>query len=136
MDPSTRVDRCLSWLITLAVAGGLAACGGGLYIAVGDDGYDGPPQVGLVASSSSASPGQGLRLAAGASDDFGVRRVEFFRIEGDGTATVLGSDGVAPYEWDTTLPATTANEVRYFARAFDDAGQSTDSTPITVAVQR
>ncbi|HSW04225.1 Ig-like domain-containing protein [Aquabacterium sp.] len=136
MNRSIRFDRWLGWLATLAIAGGLAACGGGLYIAVGDDGYDDPPQVNLVASSSSASPGQGVRLAAAASDDYGVQRVQFFRIEPDGAATALGSDGVAPFEWDTTLPATTANEVRYFARAFDDAGQATDSASIAVTVQR
>lgn len=114
----------------------IAGCGGSLYIGVGDDGYDDPPQVSLVASTAQASPGQTLRLAAAASDDDGVQRVQFYRLEADGSANSLGSDSVAPFEIDTVLPATSAAEVRYFARAVDSIGQTTDSATIAVTVRR
>lgn len=133
--PFRPAARPLAALV-LAAAALLAGCGGGLYIGIGDDGYDDPPQVSLVASSGSAAAGQPLRLAAAASDDFGVDRVQFFRIERDGSATALGTDSVAPYEWDTSMPATTANEVRFFARAFDGAGQRADSATVAVTLQR
>lgn len=120
----------------LALVALIAGCGGSLYVGIGEDGYDDPPQVSLVASSTVARPGQTLRLAAAASDDYGVQRVQFFRVEADGSANSLGNDSVPPFELDTTLPATSALEVRYFARAIDNSGQSTDSTTIAVTVQR
>lgn len=127
-----HVHRCA----TLALAACIAGCGGGIYIGIGDDGYDDPPQVSLVASSSLAREGQTLRLAAAASDDYGVQRVQFFRIEADGSVNSLGNDSFAPFELDTTLPATSAGEVRYFARAVDNSGQATDSLTIAITVQR
>ncbi len=124
-------------LAQAALTAALAGCGGGFYIGIGDDdGFDDPPQVSLVASSGSAGIGQPLRLAAAATDDRGVQRVQFFRLERDGSATSLGNDSTAPYEWDTTMPDTAAAEVRFFARAFDTIGQRTDSPSIAVAVRR
>lgn len=131
-----RSDTGLHKRATLALAVLIGGCGGSLYVGIGEDGYDDPPQVSLVASSSTARPGQTLRLAAAASDDYGVQRVQFFRIETDGSANSLGNDSAPPFELDTTLPATSALEVRYFARAIDNSGQSTDSTTIAVTVQR
>jgi hypothetical protein len=128
--------RLPSGIAALLAAATLAGCGGGLYIAVGDDDFDTPPRVSLVASAERASPGQPLRLAAAASDDHGVQRVQFYRLEPGGGATLLGSDTGAPFDWDTTLPATSASEVRYYARAFDFGGQSSDSDTVTVTVQR
>jgi hypothetical protein len=122
--------------LCLSLAATIAGCGGSLYIGVGDDGYDDPPQVSLVASTAQASPGQTLRLAAAASDDDAVQRVQFYRVDADGSANSLGSDSTAPFELETVLPATNAAEVRYFARAVDSIGQSTDSATIAVAVQR
>ena len=122
--------------MALGLVATISGCGGSLYVGIGDDDFDDPPQVSLVASSSQASAGQNLRLAAAASDDHGVQRVQFFRVERDGSANSLGNDSTAPFELDTTLPATTATEVRYFARAIDDVGQSTDSATIAVTVLR
>lgn len=123
------------FLPSLILALGLSACGGGFYIGI-DDGWDEPPQVSLVASASIASPGQALRLAAAASDDWGVDRVQFHRLDSDGRSTLLGTDRSPPYEWETIIPETAADRVRYYARAFDHAGQSTDSTIVIVTVQR
>lgn len=122
--------------LALAAAALVAGCGGGLYVSVGDDDFDTPPRVSLVANVDRASQGQALRLAAAASDDHGVQRVQFYRLEPGGGATLLGSDTSAPYEWETVLPVTSASEVRYYARAFDHGGQSDDSDTIAVTVQR
>lgn len=113
----------------------LTSCGGGIYIGWGGD-DDRAPQVSLVASTALAAPGQTITLMAAASDDFGVDRVQFFRIDGSGNAVALGSDGVAPYQFDTTMPNTSASTVRYFARAFDEGDQYNDSDSVTVMVLR
>ena len=75
-----------------------------------------------------------MRLVAAASDDFGVDRVEFFRVESDGSVTRLATDTSAPYQLDTTLPETTAVSVAYFARAIDDSDQASDSHRVSVSV--
>jgi len=113
----------------------LGGCGGGLYIELGDDGFDLPPQVSLVAASTTAAPGQTVRLAAAASDDHGVNRVQFFRLEANGNAVLLGTDSTAPYEWDAVLPGTTG-EQRFYARAVDGQGQVADSAIVVVTVVR
>ncbi len=117
----------------LAVPLLLAACGGGLYIGV--DGGDEPPTVSLVASVGTAVPGQAVRLAAAATDDFGVDYVGFYRVDPDGRVTALGNDGVAPFEWDAVVPSVNGS-VQFFARAVDGEGQATDSERVTVIVQR
>lgn len=121
--------RCLAaGVLALSLAG----CGGGVWVGFGDSG-DQPPDVGLVAPAS-AAPGQSIRLAAAASDDFGVVRVEFFRLDDNGNALWLGADGSAPYEWTAVMPASSASSVRFFARAVDTAGQVTDSAIVSVVV--
>ena len=82
-------------------------------------------------SARRCSPPSCSALAAAASDDLAVQSVAFFRLDG-GTATLLGADGAAPYEWDTALPAGAIGNVQFFARATDDAGQSTDSAAVSV----
>jgi hypothetical protein len=123
------------WLASFAACVALAGCGGGIYIGFGGD-DDRAPQVSLVASTAVASPGQTITLLAAASDDYGVERVEFFRIEGNGNAVSLGFDGSAPYRFDTALPDTGAGTVRYFARAFDEGDQFNDSGTFSVTVMR
>jgi hypothetical protein len=110
----------------------LGGCGGG--ISFGIDGFDEPPSVSLAASVDAAHAGDAIRLVAAASDDFGVDFVAFYRIESDGSATRLGSDGVGPFQWDTAMPSTTAASVQFFARAVDGAGQASDSALIAVSV--
>jgi hypothetical protein len=122
-------------LAACATALALAACGGGISIGWGGD-FDDAPSVSLAASVSAAHVGDSIRLVAAASDDFRVDRVEFFRIEDDGSATRLAIDGDEPYQWDTTLPSTSAAVVRYFARAVDDVGQFSDSAQVVITVLR
>ena len=111
----------------------LAGCGGGIYIGFGED-DDRAPLISLAVSTGAAAPGQTVTLMAAASDDHRVDRVEFFRIDTNGHAVALGSDGAAPYHFDTAMPDTSAGSVRYFARAVDDVGQFNDSPSVSVAV--
>lgn len=121
--------------LALASAGLLlGGCGGGLYIELGGD-VDQPPQVSLVASSGTATPGQTVRLAAAASDDHGVQRVQFFRFEPDGSTTLLGTDSSAPFEWDVVVASAPGTQ-RFYARAVDGLGQVADSGTVTVTIVR
>ena len=110
----------------------MAACGVGLSIGIGPD--DDPPSVSLAAAPSTAAPGELIGLVAAASDDYVVREVEFFRVDARGDV-LIGRDSSEPYAVETTLPADASVEVRYFARAVDDAGQERDSREVAVAVQ-
>ena len=124
-------------LLVTATALLLSSCGGGVYLGWEDSGYDDfPPNVSLVASQSVAGVGSTVRLSAAAADDYGVSRVEFYRLDATGRATRLGTDSFAPYQWDTTLPDSADNLVRYQARAIDDVGQVTDSAVVSVTLQR
>jgi Bacterial Ig domain len=136
--------RRLLLALTLPLA--LAGCGGGLVVGL-DLGYggvyyetdlsdnDNPPSVSIAASASSARVGDAVRLIAAASDDYGVRVVEFFRVD-ENRATLLASVSAPPYQIDTVVPATNASAVFYMARAVDDAGHYRDSTFVTVTIQR
>jgi len=123
--------RALSLVALLALAG----CGGGLWVGIGD-GFDDPPSVNLAASPNAARSGEPVRLAAAASDDFGIDHVAFFRLESDGSALLLGTDTAAPYQLDVAMPTTTANMVQFFARAVDDRDQASDSALVGVSVIR
>jgi hypothetical protein len=120
-------------LFAAALMALLAGCGGGVYL-----GYDyipdDPPHVDLAASTDEALPNEVVRLVAAASDDFAVDRVSFYRIDGN-RSVLLVTDRSAPWQLDTLIPADAVGSVRYFARAVDDAGQSRDSTVVTVFIQ-
>jgi hypothetical protein len=110
----------------------LAACGVGVSIGIGPD--DDPPSVSLAAAPSEAAPGERIGLVAAASDDYVVREVLFFRIDAGGDI-LLGRDSSAPYAVETSLPAGASSDVRYFARAVDDAGQEAESQEVAVSVR-
>ncbi len=96
----------------------------------GIDDLDGtPPAVALTAPSDASVVSGTVALAATASDDVAVDRVEFLL---DGSA--LGSDASAPYSlsWNA---ATTSNGAHVLqARAFDTAGNVGHSAPVGVTV--
>jgi hypothetical protein len=120
-------------IIWLAATLALSGCGGGLYVNIGDEG-DEPPSVSLVADTLQAEPGQVLRLAAAASDDFRVNEVAFYKLESDGSATFIARDEGEPYGVGIVMPNVARGAVVYFfARAYDDIGQSSDSTPVGVS---
>ncbi len=118
--------------VATALCAALAACGVGVSLGIGPD--DDPPSVSLAAAPSEAAPGERIGLVAAASDDYVVREVLFFRVDG-GSDVFLGRDGSEPYAIETALPADATGEVRYFARAVDDAGQEADSREVAVAVR-
>ncbi len=138
--------RIQALLLALTLSTGLAGCGGGLAVGL-DLGYGGvyyetdlsdddrPPSVSIAASANIARVGDAVRLIAAASDDYGVRAVEFFRVD-ESSATLLARVGAAPYQIDTVVPLTNANAVFYMARAIDDVGQYRDSSFVTVTIQR
>lgn len=123
--------------LALSAAALLTSCGGGVYLGWEGGGHDDlPPSVNLVTSPNAAAVGQTVRLSAAASDDYAVARVEFYRVESTGAVLRLGSDAFAPYTWDTVLPDSGSDVVRYLVRAVDDAGQVTDSAWVSVSVFR
>jgi hypothetical protein len=109
-----------------------SACNVGLSLGIGPD--DDSPSVSLAAAPSTAAPGERIGLVAAASDDYEVREVQFWRIDAGGD-TLLGIDGGAPYTLETALPADASGEVRYYARAVDDASQSARSDEVAVTVR-
>ena len=88
------------------------------------------PMVSLSEPSEGSVVAGRVTVAADATDDRGVARVDFFA---DGA--LLGSDNTAPYslEWDTTNAADGAHELS--ARAGDLAGNSAPSSGVTVTVE-
>lgn len=116
----------------LCAALALAACGVSVGLGIGPD--DDPPSVSLAAAPQEAAPGERIGLVAAASDDFVVVEVQFFRVDVGGN-TLLGRDSSAPYALETVVPAGAVGEVRYFARAVDDAGQEAESQAVSVAVR-
>lgn len=124
-------------IMSLVLCGALAACGGGIYVGFDLGGpNDRPPSVALTSNLSDAVAGATVRLAAAATDDFGVDQVAFYREEGNGAATLLGVDTAEPYQFDATIPISPVGTVwRYFARATDGVGQRTDSALVSITVR-
>jgi Bacterial Ig domain len=111
----------------------LAACGGGVFIGVDGSFDDSPPSVSLAVAPTSVAPGQSLRMAAAASDESGIDRVEFYRFDGPDPVR-LATLGGPPWEWTTTVPTDGRRQLMLFARATDGAGNTADSGVVTVAV--
>jgi hypothetical protein len=121
------------WIIAVTtLAGSIAVSACGISIGLGP--RDDPPSVSLAAAPQQAAPGDRIGLVAAASDDYAVVEVQFYRVDVGGD-TLLGRDSSAPYALETTLPTGARGEVRYFARALDDAGQQAQSQVVAVTVQ-
>ena len=118
--------------ISIAATTLVAGCNAGLYLDIGP--RDDPPSVSLAASPAEASGGDTIGLVAAAVDDYRVVEVAFYRMDSSGN-TLLGRDTSAPYALTTVLPTGAAGEVRYLARAIDDAGQAGESAVVAVAVR-
>ena len=126
------MDRLRRFVCIGIVAWSTSACNVGLAVGIGPD--DDPPSVSLAAAPSSAVPGKRIGLVAAASDDYRVTEVQFWRVDADAD-TLLGIDGSAPYALETVLPSQAGGEVRYFARAVDDAGQASRSNEVRVTLR-
>ena len=129
-----RWTRRSTALAAATAAALVAGCGGGLYLGLGDDGWDEPPEVALAAAVTQAAPGAVVRLVAAASDDHGVEQVDFYRLDAAGAAIRLGSDGTAPWQWDALMPDEPGSTQRFFARAVDGNGQATDSAWVEIVL--
>jgi hypothetical protein len=129
--------RCMRRLLTCTLLPllplALAACEAGLYFGIGPD--DDPPSVSLVATATSAAPGERIGLVAAASDDYRVDDVSFYRVESNGGNTLLARDSTDPFSVETVMPSGAVSTVQFFARARDDAGQERDSALVSVAVR-
>lgn len=110
----------------------VAGCNLDLSLGIGP--RDDPPSVSLAVAPQTAPRGGTVELVAAASDDYVVREVRFYRDDAGGPV-LLGRDAEAPYALQTSVPAAAGAEVRYFARAEDDAGQVTESAVAIVTVR-
>jgi hypothetical protein len=81
------------------------------------------------ASGTTFSTATTVNVAATASDDVGVTKVEFYR---DGV--LRSSDASEPYTWAPSITAASNGTYNLTARAFDAAGNVTTSAPVTVTV--
>ncbi|HEU4458893.1 MAG TPA: hypothetical protein VFR90_07195 [Methylibium sp.] len=113
----------------------LASCGGGVSIGIGCCDDDDPPSVALAASTDAARPGEAVQLTTAVSDDYGLDRVEFYRLDPGGTV-FLGADGLFPFSFSTAVPANApvGGTLQFFARAVDGADQAADSRAVAVTV--
>jgi hypothetical protein len=137
----------------------LAACGGGVGVAVGvgyeaapgvsvgigfsssDYGYygyggDAVPDVSLGVSTPVAAAGQTVRLSATAYDDWGVVDVTFYLVRDDGSYELLWVDRSYPFVIDTVVPNSAYGEVLYFATVTDTSGQQRSSRAVAVQLVR
>lgn len=89
-----------------------------------------PPSVSLTFPTLGATVTGNTNITASASDNVGVRNVDFFL---DGT-TLLGEDATFPYQamWNTLSAANGLHTLTAFAR--DTSGNATTSSPISVNV--
>ena len=90
---------------------------------------DNPPAVSITSPANGATVSGAVAIAANASDDNGVVRVDFYI-----DSSLIGSDNAAPYEqvWDSTSVGDGSHTVK--ATAVDTANQSKDA-PVGVNVE-
>jgi hypothetical protein len=130
MDRPKRRHRIAAALLPLALAG----CGGSISFGIGDGFDEIPPDVTIASPVTTIQAGQPITFVASASDpETGIDDVRFYRVDG-GVFTALGSDGSSPYEWTTIAPTDGRTTLVVFARARDNAGNSTDSTAVTITI--
>ncbi len=110
----------------------LAACGGGVYLELGD-GWGPPPTIDISASTGLAQRGETIRLVAAISAPNGIDRVSFYRIDPGATVT-LATLGGPPVQLDTVIPLNAGRSVGYWARVCDEAGYCRESATVTVSV--
>lgn len=111
----------------------LTACGGGVYLELGD-GYDGPPPtISVTASTGIARRGDIIRLSAAISAPNGIERITFYRVD-PGVSTLLATLYGPPAQVDTPIPVNAGSSVTYWARICDSAGYCGESSNVTVTV--
>ncbi|MCA9840213.1 MAG: beta-propeller fold lactonase family protein, partial [Trueperaceae bacterium] len=88
-----------------------------------------PPTVSLATSAATVSDAGSITLTATASDDVGVARVEFFK-----NGTFIGQAFAAPFSFQAFLTQSDNGSLSFTAKAFDAAGNSSESSPVGVTV--
>ena len=88
-----------------------------------------PPTTSITSPASGATVSGTVTVAASASDNVGVSRVEFYR---DGA--LAATDTSAPYQWSWNTAASANGSHTLFTRAFDAAGNMGASASRTVTV--
>ena len=111
----------------------VAAAGFPRSFALDDAGGGGPdttpPTTSVTSPGSGATVSGVITVAATASDNFGVTRVEFY-LDGVLSAT----DTSAPYQWSWDTRTAADGSHTLFTEAFDAAGNSGTSTSVPVSV--
>jgi hypothetical protein len=90
-----------------------------------------PPLVSITSPATGTiySSAQSVTIAASASDDVGVTRVEFY----DGT-TLMSSDTSTPYSYAWSFTSTNNGAHAWTCKAYDASGKSTTSTVVSLTV--
>ncbi len=95
-----------------------------------DAGADAPPVISLVISTSLVEHAQTVTLQAAVVDDKGVTRVEFY--EG---ITKIAETQMKPWAHALEIAQRDNGAHSYTAKAFDGAGQVTESAPVVLTVR-
>lgn len=89
-----------------------------------------PPTVAITNPSSGAFLAGTVNIAATATDDVAIDRVEFYR----DSEVLLGTDTTAPYSYDFDTTTASLGSHTLYAEAYDLAGNVTISDSVTVTV--
>jgi hypothetical protein len=87
-----------------------------------------PPTISLTAPANGSTVSGTINLAATASDNVGVTKVEFYR----DTTTLVGTSMSSPYSVSDNTASVSNGTHSYSAKAYDAAGNSTMSASVTV----
>ncbi len=88
-----------------------------------------PPTTSITSPADGATVSGTITVAATASDDVGVTKVEFYL---DGTLQIADTTSPYSWSWDTTRSANGAHALT--SKAYDSAGNSGTSTAVNVTV--
>ncbi|WP_027480856.1 Ig-like domain-containing protein [Deinococcus pimensis] len=129
LDLGTLTSGKYTLVVTVADAGNNSASTDSYGFTVADTTK--PAVTSLVASSATVVTGKMVTLTAQASDNVGVKDVEFFQ---DGVSLGMGTLANGVYTLDWTA-GSTLGDVHFTAVAHDDAGLASDAfAPATVTV--
>ena len=133
MSSTTALARALATVILVAPVlahpiDALAAKGGG---SGGSKADRTAPTVSITspASGTTYATAQTVTIAATASDNVGVARVEFYR-----NGALAGTDSAAPYSYAWSISSSLNGSHSWTARAFDAKGNNSTSSAVSLSV--
>jgi len=115
-----------SWAVRVVVGGALMALGAGCLSEPGADTT--PPTVEITSPAANATVSGVVSISTRVTDNVGIEVVRFYA----GT-TLLGEDGIAPYEWLWNTTTRAPGAVQLQVVAVDLAG-NTGNAQVTVTV--